>query len=78
MCDGMALYLAAGIVQLIEETQCTGIVKEILREVDRATPEEGGTRNIGTFLEAVATSKPELMLPAIGNLIDHLGNEVKS
>ncbi|XP_046412431.1 condensin complex subunit 1 [Neodiprion fabricii] len=75
MCDGLAVYLATGIIEVIEQTKYTGIIKEILREVDRATPEEGGTRNIATFLDAITSSKPNLILPAVSNLTDHLANE---
>lgn len=76
ICDGLAPHLATGIIQLVTETQSTGIIKEILREVDRATPEEAAAKNIATFMEAIATAEPELMLPAIDNLTDHLTNDV--
>ncbi|XP_012269629.2 condensin complex subunit 1 isoform X1 [Athalia rosae] len=75
ICDGLAPHLATGIIQLIEETGSTGIIKEMLREIDRAAPEEGGTRNIANFLETVASLNPQFILPAITNMTDHLANE---
>ncbi|KAJ9587397.1 hypothetical protein L9F63_019072, partial [Diploptera punctata] len=72
--------LAQGIVQLVREFGCHGIVRELVREIGETDSSDliqdtSGTRAYSQFLVEVAENIPELILPAMGLLTAHLSGE---
>ena len=76
MYDYLAAPLATGVVQMVQKFGCTGMIKEIMREVSQSEPEEADARNISTFLETIASTAPHLILPILDNITCYLDHEV--
>lgn len=68
--------IGTGVVLMATECGCTGLIKEIAREIAQNDIGEADARNFGAFLEAIATAQPDIVLPIIDNIMDYLSNEV--
>ena len=74
--DYLAAPLANGVVQMVQKFGCTGMIREIMREVSHSEPEETDARNISTFLETIGSTAPDLILPVLDKITCYLENEV--
>ena len=61
---------------MVQKFGCTGVIREIMREVSHSEPEETDARNISTFLENIGSTAPDLILPVLDEITCHLENEV--
>lgn len=77
MCDTLPAYIATGVVHMNAECGCNGLLKQVIKEIDQTEPTEAESRNISTFLENIATLKPDIMLPIMGDILEYLENEVR-
>lgn len=74
----LAAPLAAGVVIMVTAAGCPGFIKEMVREIGQSEPEEADARNISTFLEALAAARPDLILPVLDEITEHLSSEVSN
>ena len=74
--DYLAAPLAIGVVQMVQKFGCTGMFREIIREVSHSEPEEIDARNISTFLETIGSTAPDLLLPVLDKITCYHENEV--
>ncbi|KAF7403509.1 hypothetical protein HZH68_006303 [Vespula germanica] len=75
LCDTLPAYIAPGIVHMDAECGCNGLLKQVIKEIDQTEPTEAESRNISTFLENIATLKPDIMLPIMGDILEYLEHE---
>ncbi|XP_031782071.1 condensin complex subunit 1-like isoform X1 [Nasonia vitripennis] len=73
--EALAVPIGTGVVLMATECGCTGLIKEIAREIAQNDIGEADARNFGSFLEAVATAQPDIVLPIIDNIMDYLSSE---
>lgn len=76
--DLLASHIAAGVIHMIEECGCNGLMKEVMKEIDLSEPSESDGRNISIFLEAIATTRPNIVVPILDDMFDYLTSEVCS
>lgn len=76
--DYLAAPLAVGVVQMAQNFRCTGMMKEIMRELSQNEPQETEARNISLFLETIASTAPDLILPILDNITCYLDHEFYS
>ncbi|XP_029054482.2 condensin complex subunit 1-like [Osmia bicornis bicornis] len=73
--DVLASHIGIGVVHMIDECGCNGLLREIIKEIDQSEPSESDCRNISAFLETIATAKPNLIIPILDDIIDYLSSE---
>ncbi|OXU31675.1 hypothetical protein TSAR_000716 [Trichomalopsis sarcophagae] len=73
--EALAAPIGAGIVLMVTECGCTGLMKEIAREIGENEPGEADARNFCNFLESIATTQADVVLPILDNIMDYLGND---
>lgn len=78
LCDALAVPIAAGVVYMITDCNCNGLIKEIMNEIGQSDVSETDNRNISMFLENIATSQPDLIIPILDEITDYLSNDVCS
>lgn len=61
---------------MIKNCGCNGLIKEIMKEIDQSELSEPDSRNISIFLETIAASEPNLIIPILDDVMDYLGSEV--
>lgn len=61
---------------MIKNCGCNGLIKEIMKEIDQSELSELDSRNISIFLETIAASEPNLIIPILDDVMDYLGSEV--
>lgn len=77
LCDSLAAPIAAGIVHMTTECGCKGLIKEVMNEIGQSEIGEIENRNVSTFLENIAISQPDLIIPVLDEVIDYLTNEAR-
>ncbi|XP_029170808.1 condensin complex subunit 1 [Nylanderia fulva] len=75
LCDSLAVPIAAGIVHMTTECGCTGLIKSVMNEIGQSEIGEVESRNVSTFLENIAISQPDLIIPVLDEMMDYLSNE---
>ncbi|XP_058809169.1 condensin complex subunit 1 [Phymastichus coffea] len=73
--EALAVPIGVGVVTMITECGCSGLIKEIAREIGESEPGEADARNFCNFLEAVATTQADIMLPILDNIMDFLDKD---
>lgn len=73
--DILASHIAIGIIYMIKNCGCNGLIKEIMKEIDQSELSEPDSRNISIFLETIAASEPNLIIPILDDVMDYLGSE---
>ncbi|XP_071858144.1 CAP-D2 condensin subunit [Bombus fervidus] len=73
--DTLASHMAVGVIHMINDCGCNGLVKEIMKEIDQSELSELDSRNISIFLETIAASAPNLIIPILDDVMDYLGSE---
>ena len=74
--DALAIPIAAGVVHMITECGCNGLIKEVMNEIGQNEVNETDSRNMSIFLENIAISQPNLIIPILDNITDYLSSEV--
>lgn len=78
MNEALGPYLAAGVVEMVTTNECPGFISELAREIEQTSLDETSARYVSSFLEAIATIKPNLILPILDNITDYLNNDCYS
>ncbi|XP_029054331.1 condensin complex subunit 1-like isoform X6 [Osmia bicornis bicornis] len=73
--DVLPSHIGIGVVHMIDECGCNGLLREIIKEIDQSEPSESDCRNISAFLETIATAKPNLIIPILDDIVDYLSSE---
>ncbi|KZC05191.1 Condensin complex subunit 1 [Dufourea novaeangliae] len=73
--DVLASHIAVGVVHMINECGCKGLMREVMNEIDQSEPSESDNRNISIFLETIALTQPNIIIPILDEMIDYLGSE---
>ncbi|KYN50528.1 PREDICTED: condensin complex subunit 1 [Trachymyrmex cornetzi] len=73
--DALAIPIAAGVVHMITECGCNGLIKEVMNEIGQSEVNETDSRNTSIFLENIAISRPNLIIPILDNITDYLSSE---
>ena len=76
--ETLAGPVGAGVALMASECGCTGLVKEIVKEIVKSEPGEAEARNFSNFLEAIATAQADLILPVLDIITDFLENDVNN
>ncbi|XP_078041894.1 CAP-D2 condensin subunit [Augochlora pura] len=71
----LAGYMGIGVVHMITECGCNGLMKEIMKEIDQSETSENDSRNISKFLETIAITKPDVVIPFLDEVMDYLASE---
>lgn len=74
--DVLASHIAIGIIHMITECGCNGLMREVMKEIDQSEPSEADSRNISIFLETIATTQPNIVIPILDDMMDYLTSEV--
>ncbi|KAK0094256.1 hypothetical protein PV326_011424 [Microctonus aethiopoides] len=75
MDDALAPILADGVVIMVKENNCPSFIAKIAHEIEENSLEEAEARNVSSFLEAIASSSVDLMLPILNNILEYLEND---
>ncbi|XP_017876679.1 condensin complex subunit 1 [Ceratina calcarata] len=73
--DVLPACIATGVIHMINNCGCTGLIKEIMKEIDQREPSEVDSRNLSIFLETIAASNPDLIIPYLDDIMDYLSSE---
>ncbi|XP_077268187.1 CAP-D2 condensin subunit isoform X3 [Temnothorax americanus] len=73
--DALAIPMATGVVHMVTECGCNGLIKEVMTEIGQSEVMETNSRNTSIFLENIAISKPDLIIPILDEITDYLSNE---
>ncbi|XP_014212154.1 condensin complex subunit 1, partial [Copidosoma floridanum] len=73
--EALGAPIGAGVVLMITECGCTGLMREIAREIGESEPGEADARNFCNFLESIANTQADVIVPIIDNIIDYLAND---
>ncbi|XP_014473291.1 PREDICTED: condensin complex subunit 1 [Dinoponera quadriceps] len=76
--DSMAIPIATGVVHMTMNCGCNGLIKEVMNEIGQNGVGEADNRNISMFLEHIATSQPNLIIPILDEITDYLSNDFYS
>lgn len=76
LCDALAIPIATGVVHMVTECGCNGLIKEVMNEIGQSEVSETDSRNTSMFLENIAISQPDLIIPILSEITDYLSNEV--
>lgn len=74
--EALAAPIGAGVVLMVNECGCSGLIKEIAKEIGLSEPGEADARNFSAFLESIASTQASIILPILDNILDYLDNEV--
>lgn len=74
--DALAIPIATGVVHMVTECGCNGLIKEVMHEIGQSEINEADNRNTSIFLEKIAISQPDLIIPILDEITDYLSNEV--
>lgn len=74
--DVLASHIAIGVIHMINECGCKGLMREVMNEINQSEPSEADCRNISIFLENIATAGVELIVPILDDMMDYLESEV--
>lgn len=74
--DALASHIAIGVIHMINECGCNGLMREIMKEIDQTEPSETDSRYISIFLETIAITQPNLVIPILDDMMDYLDSEV--
>lgn len=74
--DALAIPIAIGVVHMVTECGCNGLIKEVINELGQREISEADSRNTSIFLENIAISQPNLIIPLLDEITDYLSNEV--
>ncbi|KAK0180325.1 hypothetical protein PV327_005980 [Microctonus hyperodae] len=75
MDDALAPILADGVVTMVKENNCPSFIAKIAHEIEENNLEEAEARNVSSFLEAIASTSVDLMLPILNNILEYLEND---
>lgn len=75
--ESLAAPVGAGIVVMATECGCSGLIREIVREIIKNEPGEADARNFSSFLESITAIQADLVLPVLDEIADFLENEVR-
>lgn len=75
LCDSLAVPIAAGIVHMTTECSCNGLIKSVMNEIGQSEIGDVESRNVSMFLENIAISQPDLIIPVLDEFMDYLSNE---
>lgn len=73
--ESLAAPVGAGIVVMATECGCTGLIKEIVREIVKSEPDEKDARNFSIFLESITSTQANLILPVLDIIMEFLEND---
>ncbi|XP_076167655.1 CAP-D2 condensin subunit [Ptiloglossa arizonensis] len=73
--DALASHIAIGVIHMINECGCNGLMREIMKEIDQTEPSETDSRYISIFLETIAITQPNLVIPILDDMMDYLDSE---
>ncbi|XP_011702254.1 PREDICTED: condensin complex subunit 1 isoform X2 [Wasmannia auropunctata] len=73
--DALAIPIAAGVVHMVTDCGCNGLIREVMNEIGQSEISEADSRNTSTFLENIAISQPNLIIPILDDITDYLSNE---
>ncbi|XP_053985432.1 condensin complex subunit 1-like isoform X2 [Hylaeus volcanicus] len=71
----LATHIANGVIHMVDTCGCNGLMKEVIKEIDQSEPSESESRCISIFLETIANTKPNLIIPILDDVMDYLGSE---
>lgn len=72
----LAAHIAVGVIQMINNCGCNGLIREIIKEIGESELSESDSRNISIFLENIAASEPNIIISVLDDIIDYLASEV--
>ncbi|XP_063980130.1 condensin complex subunit 1 [Diachasmimorpha longicaudata] len=78
MHESLGSYLAQGVVEMVSSNNCPGFIVELAREIEQTSLDDTSARNVSSFLETIATIKPELVFLILNNITDYLSNDCYS
>ncbi|XP_011634039.1 condensin complex subunit 1 [Pogonomyrmex barbatus] len=73
--DALAIPIATGVVHMVTECGCNGLVKEVMNEIGQREISETDSRNTSVFLENIAILQPNLIIPILDEITDYLSSE---
>ncbi|XP_076302628.1 condensin complex subunit 1-like [Lasioglossum baleicum] len=73
--DMLAAHIAVGVIQMINNCGCNGLIREIIKEIGESELSESDSRNISIFLENIAASEPNIIISVLDDIIDYLASE---
>ncbi|XP_018394292.1 PREDICTED: condensin complex subunit 1 [Cyphomyrmex costatus] len=73
--DSLAVPIATGVVHMVTECSCNGLIKEVMNEIGQSEINETDNRNTSMFLENIAISQPNLIIPILDDITDYLSSE---
>jgi len=73
--DSLAIPIATGVVHMIIECGCNGLIKEVMNEIGQNEISEADSRNVSTFLENIAVLQPNLIIPLLDEITDYLSSD---
>ncbi|CAL7943553.1 unnamed protein product [Xylocopa violacea] len=73
--DALAAHIAIGVIRMVNECGCSGLIREIMKEIDQSEPSEADSRNISAFLETIASTEPNLIITILDDIMDYLASE---
>lgn len=76
--EALGAPIGAGVVLMVTECGCTGLIKEIAREIGESEPGEVDARNFCNFLESIANTQADIILPILDSITDYLDNDVSA
>lgn len=74
--DALAVPIAAGVVHMVTECSCNGLIKQVMNEIGQSEINETDSRNTSIFLENIAILQPNLIIPILDDISDYLSSEV--
>ncbi|XP_036138844.1 condensin complex subunit 1 isoform X2 [Monomorium pharaonis] len=76
--DALAIPIANGVVHMVTDCGCNGLIKEVMNEIGQSEVSEADNRNTSIFLENIAILQPNLIIPLLDEITDYLSNEFYS
>nr|XP_012231606.1 PREDICTED: condensin complex subunit 1 isoform X2 [Linepithema humile] len=73
--DALAIPIAVGVVHMTTECSCNGLLREMMNEIGHNDIGETHSRNISIFLENIAISQPDLIIPILDDITEYLSND---
>ncbi|KAJ8687031.1 hypothetical protein QAD02_022825 [Eretmocerus hayati] len=73
--EALAAPIGAGVALMVTECGCTGLIKEIAKEIAHSEPGEADARNFSAFLESITATQADIVLPILDSITDFLDNE---
>ncbi|EFN85409.1 Condensin complex subunit 1 [Harpegnathos saltator] len=73
--DTLVIHIAAGVVHMVTKCNCNGLIKEMMNEIRQNDVGESDSRNISMFLENIAISQPDLIIPILDEIMEYLSND---